>query len=193
MVSRRHGVVIQDDNLYSGFFERFNSLAVFCVLCSSDQKDIRLEAEDLLGIENVIVVAADTRKIFHPRKGLSKNLILTVTSIFPTVFCQGNNFIEARSAAYHHKVRDVVSDNKGLRLIFEMNFPALDVRDIKGRGKDSPAKGRKGGKRNSKYQLSQHCDPLRLGVVVSITALKSETQQIKPLMLGVHKPSSTIF
>ena len=186
-------MVIQDDDLDSGFFKRFNSLAVFRVLSSSDQQDIRMETKDFLGIENIVVVAADTRQIFHLRKGFRKNLVLTVTSIFPAVFGQSNNFFKARRTAHHHKVRDVVSDDKGFGLILEMNFPALDVRNIKDCGKHRTAKGRKRRKRKSKNQLSQHCDPLRLGVVVSITTRKSETRRIKPLTLGVHELSTATF
>ena len=193
MVSGCHRVVIQNDNPDSGLFERFNSLAVFRVLSPSDQKDIRMEAENLLGIENVVVIPADTRQIFHLRKGFRKNLVLTVTSIFPAVFGQSNNFFKAGRTAHHHKVRDVVSDDKGFGLILEMNFPALDVRNIKGCGKHRTAKGRKSRKRYSKNQLSQHCDPLRLGVVVSITTRKSETRRIKPLTLGVHELSTATF
>ena len=171
-------MVIQDDDLDSGFFKRFNSLAVFRVLSSSDQKDIWMETEDFLGIENIVVVTADTRQIFHLRKRLRKNLIFTVARIFPSVFCQSNDFFKAGRTAHHHKVRDVVSDDKGLRLILEMNFPTLDIRNIKGHREHGTAKGRKRRKRKSKNQLSQHCDPLRLWVVAFVTARKSETQQI---------------
>ena len=58
-----------------------------------------MEAENLLGIENVVVIPADTRQIFHLRKGFRKNLVLTVTSIFPAVFGQSNNFFKAGRTA----------------------------------------------------------------------------------------------
>ena len=84
-----------------------------------------MEAENLLGIENVVVIPADTRQIFHLRKGFRKNLVLTVTSIFPAVFWSEQQlFFKAGRTAHHHKVRDVVSDDKGFGLILEMNFPA---------------------------------------------------------------------
>ena len=142
MVGRRHRVIVQDDNLDSGFFERANPLAVFCVLCSSDQKDIGMKAEDLLSIENVIVVPADTRKIFHLRKRFRENLIFPIPCVFPTVFCQGNDFIEAGSGAHHHEIDNVVSDDKSIRLIFKTDFSALNICNFKGCSQHRTTKGR---------------------------------------------------
>jgi len=127
-------VIVDHDHADPCAFKKIDALAVGGKLRAADEKDVGLQRQNPLGIEDVVVVAPDRGNLRDAGERLREDAVFARAGALPVVLREADHFLKRAASPHKQVVGDVVGDDDAFGHLPDRHPAALDVREDEGPG-----------------------------------------------------------